>query len=151
MKFIPPLLGALTVFAPAVAALNILRSTSLAPCMDRSGFSATLFNVSFTPDDGQLKIQIKGGSTIIGDMLAKVTVLAYGFPVMSQELDPCSTDGLRAMCPMTLLPLDLNFQQTVEKATVDQIPGESAIRARRGGLECDRIGWDAVRWRANVD
>jgi len=92
--------------------------------MVNSGFSATLFNVSFTPDDGQLKIQIKGGSTIVGEVMAKVIVLAYGFPVMSQSLDPCTTEGLRAMCPMTLLPLDLNFQQTIDKATVDQIPGE---------------------------
>jgi len=124
MKFSPPLLGAFSLFLPAVAGLNILRSTSLSPCMVNSGFSATLFNVSFTPDDGQLKIQIKGGSTIVGEVMAKVIVLAYGFPVMSQSLDPCTTEGLRAMCPMTLLPLDLNFQQTIDKATVDQIPGE---------------------------
>jgi len=121
------LLGTLSLLLPVVAAassVNILRSTSLSPCMERSGFSATLFNVSFTPDDGQLKIQIKGSSVITGEVLAKVAVLAYGFPVMSQKLDPCSTEGLRAMCPMTSVPLDLNFQQTIDKATVDRIPGE---------------------------
>ena len=105
-----------------VSARNILRSTSLATCMKNSGFSANLFNVSFTPDDGQLRIRIVGESRMAGNVRAKVTVLAYGFKVLSQELDPCTTDGLQTMCPMTLQELDLDFQQTVDARTVAQIP-----------------------------
>jgi hypothetical protein len=121
----------LALAAPA-AARNILRSTSLATCMDNSGISATLFNVSFTPDDGQLKIEIKGESTVVGNVQAKVTVLAYGFPVYTETLDPCSTDGLGTMCPMSLLPLNMEFQQTINPETVSQIPGETSRGAKMG-------------------
>jgi hypothetical protein len=122
MKSTIPLLVAFT-FPFTSAAVNILTSTSLSTCMDNSGFSATLFNVSFTPGDGQLKIQINGVSTVEGNVEAKVTVLAYGFPVFTETLDPCSTSGLSALCPMSAQVLDLNFQQTIPQETVSQIPG----------------------------
>lgn len=115
-------IGWLLLGCALVSARKILRSTSLATCMENSGFSANLFNVSFTPDDGQLRIRIVGESRMAGTVRAKVTVLAYGFKVMSQELDPCTTDGLQTMCPMTLQELDLDFQQTVDPHTVAQIP-----------------------------
>jgi hypothetical protein len=122
---IPLLLTSAISLLPVASAVNILRSTSLSTCMDNSGFSATLFNVSFTPGDGQLKIQINGESTVSGNVQAKVTVLAYGFPVFTETLDPCNTSGLSALCPMSAQVLDLNFQQTIPQSTVSQIPGES--------------------------
>jgi hypothetical protein len=118
------LVGGLLAFSSAAAAADILRSTSLATCMENSGFSATLFNVSFTPGDGQLRMKIKGSSKIVGTVRARLTVLAYGFSVVSQELDPCKTAGLGTMCPMKLEDnLDMNFQQTIDNTTVSRIPG----------------------------
>ncbi|KAI5786582.1 hypothetical protein FPQ18DRAFT_393607 [Pyronema domesticum] len=104
------------------ASSRILRSTSLSTCQDLHGITAKLFNVSFTPDDGQLKIRINGASQVVGEVKARVTVLAYGFKVISQEIDPCNTPGLQTMCPMSLQDLDLNFQQTIAKDAVDRIP-----------------------------
>ncbi|KAF8243599.1 TRP-domain-containing protein [Wilcoxina mikolae CBS 423.85] len=116
------LLGGFVALSSAASA-DILRSSSLATCMENSGFSATLFNVSFTPGDGQLRMRIKGSSKIVGTVRARLTVLAYGFSVMSQELDPCKTAGLGTMCPMKLEDnLDMNFQQTIDNATVSKIP-----------------------------
>jgi hypothetical protein len=69
-------------------------------------------------------MKIKGSSKIVGTVRARLTVLAYGFSVVSQELDPCKTAGLGTMCPMKLEDnLDMNFQQTIDNTTVSRIPG----------------------------
>jgi hypothetical protein len=112
----------LSLLSTVDATSRILRSTSLSTCQGLHGITANLFNVSFTPDDGQLKIRIDGESQVVGEVKARVTVLAYGFKVISQEIDPCNTPGLQTMCPMSLQDLDLNFQQTIAKDTVDRIP-----------------------------
>ena len=46
------------------AAIRKFESSSLQTCMDNSSFSATLFNVMFTPDNGSLAFDINGISRI---------------------------------------------------------------------------------------
>ncbi|KAI5782581.1 DUF907 domain protein [Geopyxis carbonaria] len=107
----------------ASAADRMLTSTSLSTCMDNSGFSATLFNVSFSPDSKQLKIDIRAESSIIGYVKAKLSVMAYGFKALERDLDPCKTTGLSEMCPMTQKAINITFQQTIPAESVQQIPG----------------------------
>lgn len=122
MRLHPQLL-VLAAVASVASARDILRSTSLRTCMENSGFAATLFNVSFTPDDGQLTIHINGGSTVTGRVTARLTVLAYGFPVISQLINPCDTPDLAAMCPLTILPMDWTLKRTIPESTRKEIPG----------------------------
>ncbi|TGZ82302.1 TRP-domain-containing protein [Ascodesmis nigricans] len=118
------LLAAACLLLPTGAsASRKLSSTSLSTCMEKSGFSATFFNVTFTPDDGQLYFHINGDSTITGNVKAKVNVRAYGFKVLEQILDPCDTEGLDGMCPMQATPMAIEFTRYIDKGTVDQIPG----------------------------
>lgn len=121
MHFLSPLL-LVAAAATLSSAGDVLRSTSLRTCMVNSGFTATLFNVSFTPEDGRLIIHINGGSTVTGRVTAKLTVLAYGFPVIEQLINPCDTPDLTAMCPLTILPLDWTLTRTVPESTRKQIP-----------------------------
>ena len=111
------------------SAADKLLSTSLDTCIKNSGFQATLFNVTFTPADGLLRITIKAESSIMGFVKARLSVVAYGFNVMEQELDPCRTKGLEGMCPMSQEPFNLSFQQSVDPGTIKQIPSKlSAVR-----------------------
>lgn len=115
----------------AVSAERKLSSTALSTCMENSGFSATFFNVTFTPDDGQLYFHINGQSLITGNVRARATVRAYGFKVLETILDPCKTEGLSGLCPMQATPIEIEFTQTIDADTVKDLPGMCPHRRQR--------------------
>lgn len=118
------LLLALSPFAiHNVAAERIIQSTSLNPCMDNSSFSASLFNVSFSPDTNILNININGVSSINGNVTATLLVIAYGYTALSRELDPCTMgEGFGGMCPMTQGLINLESHTTIDPSVSQQIP-----------------------------
>lgn len=123
-----PLLSTLSLllFAAPTTALRMLQSTSLSPCMPDSGLVASKFNVTFTPDDKNLRIEIDAASKIEGNVKAKVTVLAYGFNVMEIDLDPCEQVELKEqMCPLAETP-DLRFamDHAIDLESLEDVPGE---------------------------
>ena len=120
----PSFLGALTTLALATfsSAERIIQSSSLNSCQDGSNFTATLFNVAFTPDNNTLALDLIGVSSITGNITAQIQVLAYGFSIVNDTLDPCS-ENLAGLCPMTAgqisLPANIDVPASVQK----QIPG----------------------------
>ena len=54
----------------AAAGERLIESKSLNPCMSNSSFSATLFNVVFTPNNRSLAFDIEGISNIAGKVEA---------------------------------------------------------------------------------
>lgn len=109
---------------PAVSAERIIESRSLNPCMDNSSFSATLFHVALTPQNRSLGFVIEGISNIQGKIEADMELLAYGYPIMSQKLNPCGTKGLEGMCPMNSGPLGpLKSNIDIDPSVLAQIPG----------------------------
>ena len=107
MKFslFQSLLWLAAVAAPLVSAERIIESKSLNPCMSNSSFSATLFNVAFTPSNRSLAFKIEGISNIAGKIEADIELLVYGYSAMNQKLDPCGQKELEGMCPMNDGPL----------------------------------------------
>jgi hypothetical protein len=107
-----------------VAALKLLQSTSLNSCMDTTNFTASLFNVKFTPDNQTLSININAYSSISGNVTAELQVIAYGFTAVKQTLDPCKmkTQGLAGLCPMREGPLNFQPDITVDKSVINRIP-----------------------------
>ncbi|KAF1982690.1 TRP-domain-containing protein [Aulographum hederae CBS 113979] len=116
-------LSALLYLLPVANARNMLLSTSLNPCMDNSHFSATLFNVVFTPDNGLLSFDINGISAISGNVTAELLVYAYGYKILNKELNPCDNDDLKGLCPMNTGQIDLNSSTTLSQDVVKQVPG----------------------------
>lgn len=96
-------------------------SNSLNPCQDNSSFTATLFNVVFTPDNGSLAFDVVGVSSINGYVEAEIDVIAYGYQAVTQSIDPCK-QNLEGMCPMR--PGQINIQSNIQvgASTVAQIP-----------------------------
>ena len=95
--------------------------------MEDSLFSATLFNVTFTPDDGLLRIRVNGISSLSGNVTAKLAIVAYGYTAMEKVLDPCKMEGFEGMCPMSTGQITLNSQIDVGSGVANTVPGTCAI------------------------
>lgn len=116
------LLVALSSLFHVSSAIRKIESKSLNPCQANSSFTATLFNVVFTPDNGSLAFEVNGISSISGYVNAEIDVLAYGYNALQQSFNPCD-EGLQGMCPMNTGPIDDKFNIDVGQDVVRQIPG----------------------------
>lgn len=114
-------LVALISLSPLASAIRLIESKSLNPCMENSNFTASLFNVVFTPDNKTLMLDINGVSSISGNIVAEVEVIAYGYTVMKQELDPCKMN-LEGLCPMNTGQIDQKFNIPVPAEVIPNIP-----------------------------
>ena len=101
----------------------MLTSTSLNPCQANNQFSATLFDVVFTPNNGTLTWDINGVSTITGNVSIEMSVVAYGLNVYSNTINPCESAQLIGMCPMREGPLDMNSNAQLSQSALSGIPG----------------------------
>jgi hypothetical protein len=83
------------------SAERIIQSNSLNSCQKggSSNFTATLFNVAFTPGNNSIEVDINGLSSIAGNVTAQLEVIAYGFTVVNETIDPCEMN-LSGFCPM---------------------------------------------------
>lgn len=120
------LLSVLCALVPAASALRLIESNSLNPCMDNSSFSATLFNVIFTPDNRTLSFNIVGVSEISGNVTMEVVALAYGYSALKKQLDPCQSADLKGLCPMNTGQINIESNYVLDRSVVNQVPGQSA-------------------------
>jgi len=94
--------------------------------MEKSKFTASLFNVSFTPDTNTLHISINGVSSIDGNVTATLVVIAYGYNALTKDLNPCEMgEGFQGMCPMQQGLIQLESHTPIEASVAAQIPGTS--------------------------
>lgn len=109
---------------------RLLRSSSLNTCQENSNFSATLFDVVFTPNNGSLAFDVVGVSSIEGNVTIEMVVFAYGLDVYHTTIDPCAS-GLQGLCPMSQGQINLNSNADLPEAALDAIPGESLQKRRK--------------------
>ncbi|KAI9735833.1 MAG: hypothetical protein M1834_001298 [Cirrosporium novae-zelandiae] len=112
----------LLAFLPFTSATRLIESSSLNTCMDNSSFTASLFNVVFTPDNNTISFDIVGVSSISGNVTAELQVIAYGYNILSETLDPCSMD-LSGMCPMNTGQINIESNLEVSDSVISNIPG----------------------------
>jgi hypothetical protein len=120
--------------APVAAAERVIESKSLNPCMSNSSFSATLFNVAFTPSNRSLGFNIEGISNIAGRIEADIELLVYGYSALNQKLDPCGQAELEGMCPMNAGPLTIKSNIDISQDIMSVIPGKTRVQSRRPTL-----------------
>jgi hypothetical protein len=101
---------------------RMISSSSLSTCMSNSNFSASLFNVAFTPDNRTLTFNVVGVTTITGNVTIDLVVSAYGLAIFSKTLDPCE-QGWAGLCPMNEGQIDLDSNIELPAEAVSQIPG----------------------------
>lgn len=117
-----PLLSLLGTLVLPAASQNILRSSSLTTCQENSGFSAQKFDVVFSPDNGTVSVSMVASSSIQGNVVFDISILAYGYEIIHRVIDPCDT-GLAGFCPMTPGDTNTPFNLGVSAAAASQIPG----------------------------
>lgn len=111
-------------FSPFTSAENVIQSNSLNSCKSgTNNFTASLFNVSYTPSNGIVLVNINGVSSIVGNIKAQVEIIAYGFTILNQTVDPCEMN-LAGFCPMKAgLPITLQTTFDVPSDVAKSIPG----------------------------
>ncbi|KAI0134728.1 hypothetical protein BJ170DRAFT_213701 [Xylariales sp. AK1849] len=100
----------------------MLSSSSLNTCQEDSSFTASLFNVVYTPNNNTASIDIVATSSVEGNVVFDVAISAYGYQIIRQTVNPCDA-GLAGLCPMTAGKIPLNFNLPVGESAASQIPG----------------------------
>lgn len=103
-------------------AIKLIESKSLNTCQDNSSFTASLFNVVFTPANRTITFDIVGVSSIQGNVSFGLEVSAYGYTFIKETLDPCNMN-LNGMCPMSTGQIDIQSNLQLSQTVVDAIPG----------------------------
>ena len=107
---------------PFARAENLIESNSLNSCMTGSNFTATLFNVAYTPKNNSISLNINGVSSISGNVTAQLQVKAYGFNILNETLNPC-TMGLAGFCPMHTGQINIETNIEVPSSVSKSVPG----------------------------
>ena len=116
------LLAILASLSSLASATRVIESDSLNSCQDNSSFTATLFNVVFTPDNNSLAFDVVGVSSISGYVTAEIQFFAYGYLAVKQQFDPCQ-EKLTGMCPMNTGQINLPLSNlAVSPDAVKRVP-----------------------------
>ncbi|KAF4975254.1 hypothetical protein FZEAL_7921 [Fusarium zealandicum] len=121
MKPLAALASMAALMAP-VSAENMLLSTSLNSCQKENGFSASLFNIVFTPNNGSANVNVVVTSSIEAHVKFDIRGYAYGYQFITQVLDPCNMD-LPGLCPMVSGKIPFEFNLDVSGDELKRIPG----------------------------
>jgi hypothetical protein len=112
-------------------ALEMFESNSLNSCMKGSEFSASLFHVTFTPNNNTITFDINGFSQITANVILDVGVLAYGYIITVPPIDPCKGKDLLGLCPMNAAPIQIKGNVPIPADTVKKIPGMGILELPR--------------------
>jgi len=108
-------------FLSHASATRLIESKSLNTCQDNSSFTATLFDVVFTPDNLTFTFDVVGVSSIQGNVTFDVLVSAYGYQFLHKVINPCD-ENLDGLCPMSTGQIDIQSNIALSADTISQIP-----------------------------
>ncbi|KAG5519656.1 hypothetical protein PMAC_001812 [Pneumocystis sp. 'macacae'] len=72
-----------------VCARRGIGTQSLSTCMENSGLIATIFRITYYPDMEKVVYRVDGMTSIEGEVLVNVVIVAYGIQVLNRTIDPC--------------------------------------------------------------
>lgn len=104
-----------------VAARRKLTASSLVACMENSQLTASGFNVVFNADDDSLHYSLDMTTEINDYIYAEVEVFAYGFKIISRNIDLCSLSW-KQFCPIMPGNVQVESIEYISKSLVKQIP-----------------------------
>lgn len=99
-----------------------LTATSLVTCSENSQISAKSFNVLFNPDNLSLHYNLDLTTEISGYVSADIEVFAYGFKIISKNIDLCSIN-LKQFCPVYPGDVQIDSIENISSEYVKEIPG----------------------------
>jgi hypothetical protein len=110
------------------SATKLFESKSLNNCMKGSAFSASLFHVTFTPNNRSIAYSVKGFSEISAYVVLDVKVWIYGYELqidaLKKPIDPCEgtkdektgkvAPKFAGLCPMNAADMEMNSNYNME-------------------------------------
>ncbi|PHH75878.1 hypothetical protein CDD80_1994 [Ophiocordyceps camponoti-rufipedis] len=118
----PNLLLLAAAASPLATADRMLLSNSLNTCQEDSAFTASLFNLVYTPSNNSASIQMSIMSTIDGYVLFDAAISAYGYTFFRKAVDPCEMKGFMGLCPMTPGVNTFRSNMAIDPEGAKQIP-----------------------------
>lgn len=106
----------------AHAKRRTLLATSVVTCMQNLQLTAEYFNVSFSADTRALRYNLQMTTEVEGYVVAYVDVYAYGFKIISREVDLCNI-GWKQFCPLYKGNIDIDSIEYISEEYVNMIPG----------------------------
>lgn len=120
----PLFLSAMAAMSSLVSGERVLMSQSLSSCQDDSSFSASVFNIVYTPGNNSAFIKMDATSSVEGKVKFDITITAYGYEIVNTPMDPCETDSdLTGLCPMRNGKTHIEFPVPIPDGANEQIPG----------------------------
>lgn len=116
------LLSSMAALLAPAAAERLLMSNSLNACQQDSSFTASLFNVVYTPSNNSASVQMVATSSIQGRVVFDLAISAYGYQFLRRTLNPCEMN-LPGLCPMVAGKIPFGFNLPVGEDAAKQIPG----------------------------
>ena len=116
------LITTLSFLGTAVADDRLLISTSLNTCIENSNFTASLFNVVFTPNNRTITFDVTGITSLTGNFTLHVEGAAYGYKIFNTDIDPCASKELAGVCHMQPGPITISSNLDFSPEAVSQIP-----------------------------
>ncbi|KAH3903488.1 transient receptor potential ion channel family protein SCDLUD_001128 [Saccharomycodes ludwigii] len=90
--------------------------------MENSQLAPKTFDVVFDPDDRSLHYSLNLNSEITGYVVALIDVYAYGFKIITKQINPCDIDW-KQFCPVTPGEIEVESIQYISEEYVKDIPG----------------------------
>ena len=118
----PLLLAAMAAMSSLVSGERMLSSKSLSSCQKDSSFSASVFNVAYTPGNNSADLKMSATSSVKGKVIFDVEITTYGLKLVHAQIDPCKTE-LQGLCPMMTGNTQLEFPVPVPDDANKKIPG----------------------------
>ncbi|OAA46063.1 calcium- spray protein [Metarhizium rileyi] len=116
------LLASMATMLSPVTGENMLVSKSLNNCQDDSSFTASLFNVVYTPSNNSATVEVVATSSVQGYVLFDLAISAYGYTFLRKTVDPCEMK-LGGLCPMVAGKIPFAFNLAVPPDAAKEIPG----------------------------
>lgn len=108
--------------AGTAVAERLLISSSLNTCIENSNFTASLFNVVFTPNNRTITFDVTGITSLTGNFTLHVEGAAYGYKIFDTDIDPCASKELAGVCHMQPGPITITSNLVFDEDVVSQIP-----------------------------
>lgn len=125
MRFLQKSVAVLSAMAALVVPASserLLKSESLNSCQEDNGFTASLFNLVFTPNNQTAWFNVVVTSSVQGKVVFDIAASAYGYTFLRKTVDPC-TIGLKGMCPMVSGKIPFEFTlDDLDPDALNQIP-----------------------------
>lgn len=118
------IVAALPLLALNVSAERVIESSALAVCQSNSSFTASLFNIVFTPNNNTVALNVVGESASTGKVMLKVHAAAYGYNFLTTTIDPCDYSELSSFCPLKAFEITFDaIYNNLSSSFIDDIPG----------------------------